>query len=392
MPLTPALHALHEYMFLLGYGQGALADNAITQDYPLNPSLPTPSPTAMLTPMHPSLSTPSPTATLTLMHPPFSQGIDPRCFLPTPVSTPTSLHSHSVASETSVAADSGMTREKLPVTSTAHWRPRCNAEEGSPPGPGFDPNLPCVANANPDDCNRGARRLRIHRARVAARALAMKDVLRPGEEEEEWEADGEEVGVDQMGAEEVGEVHEHDAGDSEQAVSGPQTQRRGAWRRRPLDDPRISCSDQATTIIAELAAAHCLSSIHDPLRWLQDIGNFVQVPSVDNESLLSLVVRCRGMMGKDIHINFMIMINFMTLVCKCQSIRLKTGLHLKGIYENEVKDRPSETKVTYRTFLEWHATGSKFIPITCGGSIYALVLIAGLGLRVSIASMVGTTH
>ncbi|KAG1834061.1 hypothetical protein DFJ58DRAFT_627946, partial [Suillus subalutaceus] len=166
----------------------------------------------------------------------------------------------------------------------------------------------------------------------------------------------------------------------------------GAWRRRPLDDPRISCSDQATAIIAELAAAHCLSSIHDPLRWLQDIGNFVQVPSVDDESLLSLVVRCRGMMGKDIRINFMIMINFMTLVCKCQSIRLKTGLHLKGIYENEVKDRPSETKVTYRTFLEWHATGSKFIAIACGGSIYALVLIAGLGLRVSIASMVGTTH
>jgi hypothetical protein len=28
MPLTPALHALHEYMFLLGYGQGALADNS----------------------------------------------------------------------------------------------------------------------------------------------------------------------------------------------------------------------------------------------------------------------------------------------------------------------------------------------------------------------------
>ncbi|KAG1781466.1 hypothetical protein EV702DRAFT_962312, partial [Suillus placidus] len=107
---------------------------------------------------------------------------------------------------------------------------------------------------------------------------------------------------------------------------------------------------------------------------------------------LSLVVRCRGMMGKDIHINFMIMINFMTLICKCQSIHLKTGLHLKGIYENEVRDHPSETKVTYRTFLEWHATGSKFIAIACGGSIYALVLMAGLGLRVSITSMVGTMH
>ncbi|KAG1854925.1 hypothetical protein DFJ58DRAFT_727663 [Suillus subalutaceus] len=185
----------------------------------------------------------------------------------------------------------------------------------------------------------------------------MKDVLRPGEEEEEWEADGEEVGGSDGGGGMV-----------------------------------LKLNDEATAIIAELAAAHCLSSIHDPLRWLQDIGNFVQVPSVDDESLLSLVVRCRGMMGKDIRINFMIMINFMTLVCKCQSIRLKTGLHLKGIYENEVKDRPSETKVTYRTFLEWHATGSKFIAIACGGSIYALVLIAGLGLRVSIASMVGTTH
>jgi hypothetical protein len=55
----------------------------------------------------------------------------------------------------------------------------------------------------------------------------MKDVLHPGEEEEEWEADEEEVGVDQMEAEEEGEVY--DAGDSEQAISGPQTQRQGAW-------------------------------------------------------------------------------------------------------------------------------------------------------------------
>ncbi|KAG1837056.1 hypothetical protein DFJ58DRAFT_846661 [Suillus subalutaceus] len=166
----------------------------------------------------------------------------------------------------------------------------------------------------------------------------MKDVLRPGEEEEEWEADGEEVGADQMGAEEVGEVHEHDAG----------TQ---------------SKPDQATAIIAELAAAHCLSSIHDPLRWLQDIGNFVQVPSVDDESLLSLVVRCRGMMGKDIRINFMIMINFMTLVC----------LHLKGIYENEVKDRPSETKSVHRIHGWNHAlTSSRHATITSKGAFTPL--------------------
>ncbi|KAG2134042.1 uncharacterized protein EDB93DRAFT_1254651 [Suillus bovinus] len=250
MPLMPTLHALHEYMFHLGYGQGTLTDNAITQDYPLNPSLPTPSPT--------SLSTPSPTAMLPLMHPPFPQGIDPCCLLPTPVSTPAfdpccllptpastpaSLHSHSVASETSVVADSGMTQENLPVTSTARRRPRCNTEVdnnlyyppkklcittdihqstlatgGEPPGPGFDPNLPHV----PDNCNHGASWLKIWAARATAHAVAMKDVLHPGEEEEEWEADEKESGVDQMEAEEEGEVH--DAGDSEQAISGPQTQ------------------------------------------------------------------------------------------------------------------------------------------------------------------------
>jgi hypothetical protein len=73
------------------------------------------------------------------------------------------------------------------------------------------------------------------------------------------------------------------------------------------------------------------------------------------------------------------------------SIRFKTGLHLKGIYEREIKGRPL-CGVSYRTFLDWHSIGSKFIAIASGGSIYALVLIAGLGLRVSIASMVGPTH
>ncbi|KAJ8580065.1 hypothetical protein M405DRAFT_891923 [Rhizopogon salebrosus TDB-379] len=83
------------------------------------------------------------------------------------------------------------------------------------------------------------------------------------------------------------------------------------------------------------------------------------------------------MMEKDIRTNFMVMINFMTLVCKSQSIHPKTGLSLKGIYEDEFQNCPAETHITYHTFLEWHASG---------------MLIAGLGLRVSISSMVGTTH
>ncbi|KAG1779858.1 hypothetical protein EV702DRAFT_934861, partial [Suillus placidus] len=106
---------------------------------------------------------------------------------------------------------------------------------------------------------------------------------------------------------------------------------------------------------------------------------------------LSVVARCGGITSRDVHTNFLVMVHYMTLVCKCQSIRLKTGLHLKGIYNQEIHNRPDST-VSYRTFLAWHAIGSKFIAVACGGSIYALVLIAGFGLRVSIATMVGTTH
>lgn len=141
-----------------------------------------------------------------------------------------------------------MTHKNLPVTSTARQRPHCNTEVdndlcyppkklhlttdihqstfaagGEPPGPGFNSNLPRVANANSNNHNCGAHQLQIW----AACALAMKDVLHPGEEEEKWEANEEEVVVDQMEVEEVREVH--DTGDLEQAVSGPQTQQRGAW-------------------------------------------------------------------------------------------------------------------------------------------------------------------
>ena len=73
-------------------------------------------------------------------------------------------------------------------------------------------------------------------------------------------------------------------------------------------------------------------------------------------------------------------------------MRLKAGLNLKGIYLREIRRGSSASEVPYRTFVDWHTIGSKFIAIACGGSIYSLVLIAGLGLRVSIAYLVGTMH
>ncbi|KAG1779883.1 hypothetical protein EV702DRAFT_1194635 [Suillus placidus] len=67
--------------------------------------------------------------------------------------------------------------------------------------------------------------------------------------------------------------------------------RRGLWRRRSSNDPRISSSDHVATIIAELASAHYRSSIYDPHTWLQDIAGHVQTPYVEDESLLSVVAR-----------------------------------------------------------------------------------------------------
>jgi hypothetical protein len=48
-------------------------------------------------------------------------------------------------------------------------------------------------------------------------------------------------------------------------------------------------------------------------------------------------------------------------------------------------------QVSLRMFSGWHACGSKFAAIAGGGTIYILILIAGLDLRISIASMEGTT-
>ena len=154
------------------------------------------------------------------------------------------------------------------------------------------------------------------RVRVARAAALGYDPLEEGEEEEEEQ---EEQGQEEQekGWEEQEEDAQSDAGD--QPLGGSADARCGAWRQRPLDDPKISCSDQAAAIIAELASAHCLSSIHNPLRWLRDIGDHLLDPSVvDDDSLLSIISRCKRMMEKDIRTNFMVMINFMTLVCKSQ--------------------------------------------------------------------------
>jgi hypothetical protein len=186
--------------------------------------------------------------------------------------------------------------------------------EGDPPEPGLNPG-----NAIPRrECPRGARHLHINRNAVRGT---------PEDENEEQGqghvVEGEDGGYGEGGDDEHDEEGEYgeegEERDDRDVQSGGSAQvSQGPWRRRASDEPKITCSDKAATIIAELASAHCLSSIHDPLSWLRDIAGHVQTPRVEDESLISVIARCRGMTSKDTCTNFLVMVNYMALVCKCQ--------------------------------------------------------------------------
>jgi hypothetical protein len=184
--------------------------------------------------------------------------------------------------------------------------------------PGFDPPH------NPANCSRGARRLRVRVVHHAS-ALNNHDPLFPEEGDDEVE-ENEDEKMEEVPEEGDDEVEEDEVEVVEEEADA-QPRAPGSWRRRRSDDPKITCSEEAATIIAELASAHCQSSIHDPLSWLQDIADHVQTPSVEDESLISVVVRCRGISSKDVRVNFLVMVNYMTLVCKCQRYMFCTNFN-----------------------------------------------------------------
>ncbi|EGO28246.1 hypothetical protein SERLADRAFT_434123 [Serpula lacrymans var. lacrymans S7.9] len=159
----------------------------------------------------------------------------------------------------------------------------------------------------------------------------------------------------------------------------------GTWQRQ--SSPWINTSENVNAIIATLLSAHWGSDTHNPEAWLLNVKSAIQEGAYLDKSLMSVVACCKGLGGKDIAVNFLLMVNLMQLITKCQSIKIQTGLSLNGIYNQEIaylSNKPSK-----RTFQDWYFTGSKFAALAGGGSIYLLVLIASLGLRVSVAAMEG---
>lgn len=62
---------------------------------------------------------------------------------------------------------------------------------------------------------------------------------------------------------------------------------------------------------------------------------------------------------------------------------------MSALYKSDVSPIQGISKPSLRAFLTWIAAGSKYAAVAGGGSIYALVLIAGLGLKASLDTMDG---
>lgn len=74
----------------------------------------------------------------------------------------------------------------------------------------------------------------------------------------------------------------------------------------------------------------------------------------------------------------------MNVTCGSQHFEKGYGT-LTELYEEYIQPLKSEMRVPSKhTFLEWHADGCKYAALAGGGTIYVLVLVAGLGVRVRV--------
>jgi hypothetical protein len=70
------------------------------------------------------------------------------------------------------------------------------------------------------------------------------------------------------------------------------------------------------------------------------------------------------------------------------SMRAGTVYTLIDIYDDHVIPLGC-AHVSARTFRDWIQSGTKFAVLAAGGTIYILIMIAGLELRTTVNSMVG---
>lgn len=159
----------------------------------------------------------------------------------------------------------------------------------------------------------------------------------------------------------------------------------------------------AVTLFTSSTSSH----LYNPLSWVQDITASFQLCSLSpSDALSSVLMQCTNLTSTKIAINFFQMISQIQLVATCQrwvftcplkfyfvimnvtcgSQHFEKGYGtLTELYEEYIQPLKSEMWVPSKhTFLEWHADGCKYAALAGGGTIYVLVLVAGLGVRVRV--------
>lgn len=103
--------------------------------------------------------------------------------------------------------------------------------------------------------------------------------------------------------------------------------RRGAQPYAPKLDrrrrPQIVGGDTVEAMVAELAAAHPLSESFNPKVWAEGIRKGLACQEVPksasgNDGLFCVISRCFLMTGQDVTVNFLLMVNYISLVTQCQ--------------------------------------------------------------------------
>ena len=75
--------------------------------------------------------------------------------------------------------------------------------------------------------------------------------------------------------------------------------------------------------------------------------------------------------------------------CCCSMYPTKDTPTLRHLYDSVVAKLPHAKIPPRNTFLDWHRFGCKFASLVEGGTVYLLLIIAGLDLRWSIAKAYG---
>jgi hypothetical protein len=151
------------------------------------------------------------------------------------------------------------------------------------------------------------------------------------EEEAEEEEAEEEEGQEEQGDEWHQEPHHQNPTGRQHRVRAPGYNlecNRGAAplplvrsRYHVRMQPQVNISENVHALIAQLAAADWDSPIHDVPDWVQQIASsLTPTPNIagTDTGLAAIVKRCVSLSGRGVRMSFLLMVNLIHLVTKCQ--------------------------------------------------------------------------